>query len=551
MMLQDLLNHAFEHQWFAPSYRAPLQSYVKKYAKALGYEAKSCPPQVYHRPDPVVSEIICDAADPDLQPRSVQACVNALLKLFHKGVEEGCLPSLTPALMPRGSLHRARSLTPYISKDQDEQAKRAARCYGVRYGLAAWPCDLAYESAMYLQWCTPDVQRGRPSMLRKGPSTQTRVLNTIGQVAGYAVDVRGDDKGSLTLRALCEPGLLEDFAWWWINTRRGVNTRGMVKNLGIMQTIARHWFNEEKGEEVAVAIGGVIGRLCQEAPTQMTLDKEGRALALDELDRIARSCHPLNEQRLQESARARLIARHVRDPVAYPLPPSHRRRLDATTNGTYSFVYTAVRVELALIIRLLSHRPLRIGNIANLEFRHLQPHPSGGYDIVIPKAEFKNGKYMNRKEWRERFPTRLLPWLKEWLEVWRPRLVAQETGAVDHPRAPRYQRLEVQRQKDQQRYVFLNAWGLQYNRGKLSDSIKREVVRLTMDRPGGPVPWFPHNIRTTWTKEMSHAGLNPYLIMRIMGDTFHVIDKHYGGYQDGQPSAFAVQLAREIGQGID
>ena len=36
-----------------------------------------------------------------------------------------------------------------------------------------------------------------------------------------------------------------------------------------------------------------------------------------------------------------------------------------------------------------------------------------------------------------------------------------------------------------------------------------------------------------------------------MGDSFQVIEKHYGGYQDGHPSAFAVQLAKEIGQGID
>jgi hypothetical protein len=300
-----------------------------------------------------------------------------------------------------------------------------------------------------------------------------------------------------------------------------------------------------------VGIGEVIGRLCQEAPTRTTLDKEGRAIPLEELDRLARSCHPLNEGRLKESARARFVARHMADPMAHPLPPSHRRRHDASTNGTYSMVYLAVRAELSLIIRLLIHRPLRIGNIANLQFKHLQRQPDGGYEIIIPKAEMKNGAFMDRHQWRERFPTCLLPLLHEWLEVWRPRLVAQEVRDPEHPRAPRYQRMEAQRQQDHERYVFLNAWGLQYNRGKLSDSIKREVVRLTLDRPGGPVAWFPHNIRTTWTKEMLHAGLNPYVVKRILGDSFKVIDQHYGGYQDGQPSAFARQLAKEIEQGID
>jgi hypothetical protein len=547
MTLQELLDHALARQWFAASYgtptkSGPLQTYVKKYAAALGHETRRCPPKVYHLPDERVRDTLFDAADDDVPPRSVQACVNAILKLLHRAVAEGGLPSLQAPLIRRGSLHRQRTLRPYIKGDD-----RAARCYAVRYGLTQWPFDLAYEMAMYLQWCTPAVQRGRPVHLRKGPSAQARVANTIGQVAGYAVDVRGEEKATLTLRALCEPTLLEDFAWWWISERRGINTRGLTKGLGIMQTIARHWFKEEG---LAVAIGDVVGQLCQEAPPQRTLDKEGREFSLEELDRLARSCHPLNEQRLKESARARLIARHMADPVAHPLPPSHRRH-QAATNGTYSMAYLAVRVELSLIIGLLIHRPLRIGNICNLQFKHLQPQPGGGYEMVIPKSEMKNGKFMDRKEWRERFPTRLLLLLHEWLEVWRPRLLIPETSDPEHPRAPRYRRMETQRREDQQRYVFLNAWGLQYNRGKLSDSIKREMVRLTMDRPGGPVAWFPHNIRTTWTKEMLHAGLNPYVVKRILGDSFKVIDKHYGGYQDGQPSAFARQLAKEIGEGID
>ena len=117
---------------------------MKKYAAALGHEAQSCPPNVYHQLDDAVRGKFCDAADADLQPRSVQAGVNAVLKLLHRAVDEGCLPSLQPALVRRGSLRCKRSLRSYIRGDE-----RAAWCHGARYGLTAWPLDLAYETAMY------------------------------------------------------------------------------------------------------------------------------------------------------------------------------------------------------------------------------------------------------------------------------------------------------------------------------------------------------------------------------------------------------------------
>ena len=50
---------------------------------------------------------------------------------------------------------------------------------------------------------------------------------------------------------------------------------------------------------------------------------------------------------------------------------------------------------------------------------------------------------------------------------------------------------------------------------------------------------------------MLNAGLNPFTVRRIMGDSFQVIEKHYGGFEQGRPSPFAVQLAKEIDQRID
>jgi hypothetical protein len=509
MTLQELFDRAIKDQWFAPSYRAPLQTYVKRYAAALGQEPRSCPPTLYQLPDARVQELMLESANPDLQPRSVQAGINAILKLLHRGVDEGCLPPQTP---PLSTIRFFRGPV----KSSDLISRLVARADYTPYGLTtAWPFDLAYETAMYIQWCTPEVARGRPAKIRKGASSIALVEQVIGQVAAYAVNLRGMEKATLTLEALCQPSVLEEFAWWWIK-RRGVSTSALFRKLEIMKTIVRYWYKDERS---ARGIVDLEKQLKTEAPIRRVRDKEGRELSLEELDHLARSLYPLNEVRLKRDSHLKAIMRHLRDSTGGPLPPRYGR-----------FSHLAAWAGLSLIVKVLIHRPLRLGNIADLQFRHLKPLTHGGYEMVIPAAEMKNGKFMQRREWRERFPSRLLPELQEWLTLWRPRLLklGQESP-----------------------WVFLNTQGRPYSVNRLSKKIIHMSLRLTHDRPGGAVAWFPHNIRTTWTKEMLHAGLNPYVVKRILGDSFKVIDKHYGGYQDGQPSAFARQLAKEIEQGID
>ena len=98
MTLQELLDHALIQQWFPLSYKGPLQTYVKQYAKALGHEAKICPTTAYHLPDDLIRDTLYTAVDgPHVQPRSVQAGINMILKLVHKAVTEGCLRRLMPS----------------------------------------------------------------------------------------------------------------------------------------------------------------------------------------------------------------------------------------------------------------------------------------------------------------------------------------------------------------------------------------------------------------------------------------------------------------------
>jgi hypothetical protein len=450
-----------------------------------------------------------ESADPDLLPRSVQAGINTILKLLHRAIDERYLPPLSPPLARKGSLRGIRNQGKLMSH-------RVPRANYTAYGLKDWPFELAYETAMYRHWCTPEVERGRPIKIRKGEHASYMVEMVVGQVAAYAVEIHGMDKASLTLEALCRPSLLEEYAWGWIK-RRGLSTTTILKNLAIMKTIVRYWYKDEPS---ARSIVEIIKQLRSEAPAQPVRNKEGRELSLEELHHLAQSLYPLNEMRLKRSHRLKVIARHLSNPAAYPLKSGYG-------SGIKNLVSWA---GLSLILQLLIHRPLRLGNIAKLEFRHLRPLPHAGYEIVIPKAELKNGKFMGRAEWRERFPSRLLPRLQEWLTIWRPHLL---------------------KPGEESPYIFLNARGRPYLVTVLSNNLILMSLRLTQDRPDGAVAWFAHNIRTTWTKEMLHAGLNPYIVQRIIGDSFHVIDKHYGGYQDRPPSSFAKQLAKEIEQGVD
>ena len=133
---------------------------------------------------------------------------------------------------------------------------------------------------------------------------------------------------------------------------------------------------------------------------------------------------------------------------------------------------------MSLILRLLIHRPLRIGNICELQFRHSSRDLMAAMTSSIPKAEMKNGKFMyDRKEWRERFPTRLLPLFQEYLTIWRPRLQRTD-GAY-------------------QEYVFLNALGRPYTVSKSSNNLRMMTLRMT--RIALAVQWLaspsdPHDL---------------------------------------------------------
>jgi integrase len=537
MTLADLLEQAFTEQWFAPSRERPMKSAVGHYAELLGYKSPTtCPVESAIRPQATIQHLIETHAKPGLLPESIANQWRSIWNLITEAAAHGVIPAMPQTdeyeWRDRGQLRRDSAASPDGQSSRVHQHRWDGLSLG-KFGLTDWPIDLAQETYNYVAWCQKPLARGRPARIQKVDSTATNVYITVGQVAGYAVQQRGIPKESLTLMVLCEPSLLEDFCWWWIESRRQLSTETIRSKLGIIHTIARHWL---KDAEHTAGITDIFRRLDEEAPAVKVVDKRQRWLPLETLDRIARSTNPRSEARLQFNKNARYIDQHISDPIGHPLPPcwqpgyiTKRGGKGGTgkggTGGTFRFL--AVWAGVELIIRLLIHRPLRIGNICQLQFRHLQMR-HGELHIVIPRAELKNAKYFPEAEWDERFPKRLQERFDDYQKIWRPRLARAESP-----------------------YVFLNRNGNPYIPTLLTNLIGKTTWRYTQDRDGGPVAIPAHRIRTIWTSEMLHAGLNLLVVRRILGDSLKVLEKHYTQYERRPPSEFALTLAKEIQDGID
>jgi hypothetical protein len=98
---------------------------------------------------------------------------------------------------------------------------------------------------------------------------------------------------------------------------------------------------------------------------------------------------------------------------------------------------------------------------------------------------------------------------------------------------------------------YTSRYGKPYIPTILTNLIGKTTWRYTQDRDGGPVAVPAHMIRTIWTSEMLHAGLHVLVVRRILGDSLSVLERHYTRYERRPPSEFALNLAKEIEQGID
>lgn len=556
MTLKELYNWACAAGHFAPSRHGPMKTHLMKYARFLEDDWATCPPEVYHRPEADVrAGIEAQLAHTDLAPRSKANHVTDVLALLRLGVAHGHLPSFPPQLIAWSRATHARDFprqrpkvqrcflepyalgaqvsSPQLQRDRGvwkrHQAARQAQ------GLPVEPFEkplsptfadlaprLADELDGYLAWCTPKVARDRPPHIYKTPRTQQRTRGHVARVAGFAVR-QGADPAALTLKTLCDPALLEEFAWWWIQERIGRNTAGLTMILEEMKTIARYHVRDE-------AMASAIVRIYERLPgEEVVIDKDLRMLTLEELEWIGQSIYPLNARRLHELPYLAEVQRHVDDPVRYPTL-GRGRHFDKRGNGRH----LALWAEASLIIRLMVRRPLRQINVREIQMDLNLVRLNGTYELRFAGDELKvsqrrvKGRHRQVKpnRWVFHFPYALQPLLEEYVQIWRPKLLQSPS-----PRSLR-----------SSPYLWINSRGRPFDTNHMARVFEETTWRYTQERPGGPVMVNPHQVRTIWATRMLKAGLNIIDVARFLGDKIQTVYDKYVTLADESPPATAWEL---------
>jgi len=309
-------------------------------------------------------------------------------------------------------------------------------------------------------------------------------------MAGFAVHVQHLPAELLTLRDLCDPALVHAFIQWWVEERRRKLTPGLRNIIVHLEVIARHWL---KDLTIAEALEDLLkGDL---AVADAVRDKQTRWLSLAQIDAVGQTVYPLNPTRLHDFWEARTIQRHLTDPMRYPLP--------AKSCNLTLYAYWA---GVSLILRFLVRRPLRQRNIREMTVqRNLYQDHEGLWRIRFSGQELKVDRRdggVNR--YKSVFPPDLVPWLEEYLTIWRPRLA---TAGEEH--------------------VFLNSKGHPFTANRLTGAVAVSTMRFAR------VGVTPHIIRDVFATEYlkQHPG-DAAGVAKRLGNTIAVVYRHYAHLLD-------------------
>jgi integrase len=104
--------------------------------------------------------------------------------------------------------------------------------------------------------------------------------------------------------------------------------------------------------------------------------------------------------------------------------------MDSAQLRTGQPLRAAFTYQQGLMIALLAVRPLRISNFTALELGRTLLPDGGGYSIVFNPNELKVAQ---NGDLNEPFPKELLPYLGQFLSIYRPRLLRQGTPQQSNP----------------------------------------------------------------------------------------------------------------------
>ena len=244
MTLQQLLEHVLTQGGLTPKSLAPMRYAVKHYAFTLGADPADLQPEQYHLAPAQVRQLIESQAPEYAASKTIANRWQFIVRLLSIGVQRRWLIPRPAAETSYGWKSRRR-LLPYghFPRRLDVSVNRS------RYRLHPLPPALSQDLEAYLAWCTNAYTPGRrppPRVIRKRPITTQNVRDAVASLAGFAVNGGLLSPDHLTLAALCDPGLCEQFAGWWVTERQGKVTRGLQGYLIQMLTMAKYWLKDSR-----------------------------------------------------------------------------------------------------------------------------------------------------------------------------------------------------------------------------------------------------------------------------------------------------------------
>ena len=473
----------------------------------LDSDLSHCQPEQYHLPPEERNALIDLKHPPHWQPNTLRNCKSTIRWLMTFGETHG---HLGPVETLFGWKQRTRIPEGRFAY-REEETPRAVYAREQRYGLhplAEKAPQVSADLEAYLSWCQgkPRIPgRGKkflPRRIKKNARSCATTREVVSAVAGYAVNILGQDAASITLESITDPELLQTFAYWMIHERRGAYTVRLHTALGILKALVSHWLcHATHAEEIGALVEG-LGE-----PVKVR-DKEKRWLSLQQILQVAYSIYPFNERRLRESKHARMILKAV--------------QAHDTTGwvGKYlTMQLIAMNVQASLLLRLLCEYPWRQRQYREMELgKHLTKGKDGRWQLRYHGSQLKR----SHRDGRENVLSGTLSpensaFLDEWLTLWRPFLVrpsqtyvyrlgsnrrnAKSPEPSTSPAAQRrYTHYEVTGQEPT--HIFLTKTGWPMDDAQMTDLVRSATYRFT------GVAMTPHMVRDVWATEYlkAHQG---------------------------------------------
>jgi hypothetical protein len=439
-----------------PAYaRKDLQTAVRVLAKALQCpDPQHCPLNQYNRPLPTLYRLVEDYLNTQGKSlHTIRNTKNNLSRLFRLA-EQRQLFSLAPVpLTPRHD-PKHRPIRP---------GAEFAQQHSTYLVYAQWPIDLQEAFIAFQTWGTAFMAPGREAHLRKRSVTIKSYRQAFEGYFGY---LHFTAHLLPTFDHLFDINLITNYVHWHINDCHKRPTIAIRLFLTRLLTLTIQYRPNSELHKQLIDLKKTI------PIPPPTYNKDDAWVPLATLDEIGRKIWPWKKPKR----------------VQY---------------GFDSGTETANHAGLSLMLRLWTYIPYRRRNMCEMQLgENLHKDAQGRWHITFCGEQLKVAARRSRiNKFAVPFPEALVPYLEDYLTIWRPLLLAK---------APQ-----------PSTYVFLTRRGTPYLGNTLSNTTKNLVFRYTGKY------WHPHNVRSVWATEWIRNGGDFYKAAYMLNDKLETVIASY------------------------